>query len=94
MKRSTLVRISAAGFALFWLLVFRLGAGRQLPDGFWKIVVLIVAADAAQTLFVAFVFWKHPSYGLCGAFFVTGMLFWAGWCGDSRLIRSGSWAAA
>ena len=35
-------------FALGWLFIFRTGADRQLPSGFWLLVLFILVADVIQ----------------------------------------------
>ena len=41
-------------FALGWLFIFRTGADRQLPSGFWLLVLFILVADVIQCLYLRF----------------------------------------
>lgn len=73
MTENRIILINFVQFLIGWTIIFRLGADEVLPDGFWKIIVLILILDLLQCLFLKFVYLKRPSLLLAAFVFSFGM---------------------
>ena len=74
MSNKLIITLNFCLFAIGCTIVFRLGADRQLPAGFWKIIALILVLDVLQCLFLKLVYLRHPRFLLALVVFTLGML--------------------